>query len=275
MDTTNKSLNVDVLLPKMVLQGVVKQKEAKGYFVELGLKDKTQAFASASEGVEEGDLVFVKVTSVNAASKIVKCSILSQQGMALQVEEQDAIAYSKELAFNSIKPGFLVNCKVLRILDNGIKVSFLSGIEGTIFIDHLTQAAKAYKIGDKVQARVIEVDVITKRICLSLKEHLVNFQVCEFDDITLGQKFDRSVVSRVLYGNSYLIYLGAGQLGFLHKTQAATSDEGSKNEELKADQELGQVRVKELNYFDGLAILSNKEEVLTSTALQYSSLTAG
>jgi len=67
--------------------------------------------------------------------------------------------------------------------------------------------------------------------------------------------------------------MGDGNLGFLHKTQAA--GEGDKNEELKQDQELGKVRIKEFNYFDGMPILSNKQEILESQALEYSSLTPG
>jgi hypothetical protein len=74
----------------------------------------------------------------------------------------------------------LVNAKVLQQLENGIKVAFLSGIEGTIFVDHCPNALKSYKVGDKILARVISTDILTKRITLSLKENLVKFQKANF-----------------------------------------------------------------------------------------------
>ena len=219
----------------MVLQGVVTSREAKGFFVELALKDKVKAFAPFAEGVEEGDLVLVGIVSVNASAKIVKCCFVSQDSSEEFESSAQALSYTKEVGISSVKPGFLVTCKVQKALDNGIKVTFLSGIEGTIFIDHLTSSPKTYKMGDKVIARVIEVDIITKKVCLSQKDHLVSLTPKTLDSLTIGQSFDRSVVSRILYGSSYMMYLGGGQMGFLHKTHAAGEDEATKNEELKVD----------------------------------------
>jgi len=44
----NRSLTVETILPKMVIQGLVGQKEAKGYFIDLKLKDKSKAFGAYS-----------------------------------------------------------------------------------------------------------------------------------------------------------------------------------------------------------------------------------
>lgn len=81
--------------------------------------------------------------------------------------------------------------------------------------------------------------------------------------------------------------------GFLHKTQAQEDEKAEakkkkkteeedeeeskqqKNEELEQDQELGKMRIKELNWFDALPILSNKVDILDSQALEYQSLQIG
>jgi len=68
---------------------------------------------------------------------MIKVEIIRNNSVAEQADKT-ALSYSKELVFSQVKPGFLVNCKVLANVDNGLKVSFLSGIEGTIFSDHIT-----------------------------------------------------------------------------------------------------------------------------------------
>jgi len=79
----NRSLTVETILPKMVIQGIVAQKEAKGYFIDLKLKDKSKAFGAYSgDDLEEGDLVFVKVISTTPESKMVKCEIIRNNSVA-------------------------------------------------------------------------------------------------------------------------------------------------------------------------------------------------
>ena len=51
LDLVNKSLTADTLATNMVLQGVIESKEAKGFLVNLGLKDKTKGFLHFSDDV--------------------------------------------------------------------------------------------------------------------------------------------------------------------------------------------------------------------------------
>lgn len=63
----------------MVLQGVIESKEAKGFLVNFGLKDKTKGFLPFGDDVNHlqiGSLVQVIVKTVMASSKIAKCELL-------------------------------------------------------------------------------------------------------------------------------------------------------------------------------------------------------
>jgi ribosomal protein S1 len=146
-------------------------KEAKGYLINFGLKDKTQgflAFNADSERMQLGELVNVVVRQNLASSKIVKCELL--------LDESAKPLNSKELSIHNIKPAFLVTAKVQRILDNGIELGFLGGFSGTVFVDHLEKEPAKYKLGDKLTARVVTVDPMTQSITLSLLPHLIKFE---------------------------------------------------------------------------------------------------
>lgn len=91
------------------------------------------------------------------SSKVIKCELpgSSKEGY------QKAIN-SKDLTIHNVKPGYLVAAKVQRILDNGVELNFLGGFSGTVFSDHLDkQDPNNYKLGDKLNARVVSVDAST------------------------------------------------------------------------------------------------------------------
>jgi len=59
----------------MILQGVVESKEAKGYLIDFGLKDKTKGFLPFNDEImfEKGELVKVVIKSIIGSSKVAKC----------------------------------------------------------------------------------------------------------------------------------------------------------------------------------------------------------
>jgi ribosomal protein S1 len=66
-----------------------------------------------------------------------------------------------------------VQAKVAKLYENGLAVSFLGGMQGTVFCDHLSRDSIAkFKVGERIQARVISHDVVSKATCLSLLPHL-------------------------------------------------------------------------------------------------------
>lgn len=237
----------------MTLQAVVEAKEDKGFLCDLGFKDGTKAFVK-DEGLKVNQLIMVKVDKVAAGTKMLKCQRV-QEGT-----DHEAIKKSKELELTlaHIKPGMLVHSKVHKVYDNGVEVSFAGGLLGTIFADHCEgNQASSYKVGAKVDARVISVDPVNKRACLSLKESLVQWSTAK-PTAVVGQTFDKLTLTQQLYGGSHLVTLGEAKISaFLHKTHAALGEDIKVGTELEK-----QVRVKEFNWFDGLPIVTMKEELV-------------
>ena len=76
---------------------------------------------------------------------------------------------------HTLKPGYLVSAKIAKIFDNGIEITFLGGMRGTVFTDHLPKGNPSkYKTGEKVQARVISQDIAGNRTSLSLLPHIMS-----------------------------------------------------------------------------------------------------
>lgn len=200
------------------------------------------------------------------------------------------------MTIHTVKPGYLVNAKVSKLFENGIELSFLGGMNGTVFADHMDKGSIAsYKVGEKVKARVISSDVASKTITLSMLPHIVALKP-QTPTTKVGETFKEVKVEKQIFGNSFLVRLAKDQLAFLHKTNTREADDvldedskilediklkkkGKKkvNPEggLAVGQQIPQVRIKEHNYFDCRPILSMKEEVLTAATLNYDSIKVG
>ena len=77
---------------------------------------------------------------------------------------------------HTLKPGYLVSAKVQKLFSNGVEVSFLGGITGTIFADHLAKSVTKYKMGEKLAALVISQDISTKSTALSALPSLLKLE---------------------------------------------------------------------------------------------------
>lgn len=221
------------------------------------------------------------VKQVLASSKVIKCELVNggkEEGAAQKPLN------SKEFTIHNLKPGFLVAAKVQRILDNGIELYFLGGFTGTVFADHLDKGEPSkYKLGDKVTARVVSVDTTTQAITLSLLPHLLKFENASSnmaaEGIAVGKVFEQSTVSSVAFGSSYKLSLTPTMSGFLHKIHAVKKEKKKADDEddapaytqveLEKGQKVQKVRVKEINYFDGLPILSMRDDIVQTEALNY------
>jgi ribosomal protein S1 len=108
---------------------------------------------------------------------------------------------------HTLKPGYLVSAKVSKILENGLELSFLGGLTGTIFADHLSKPLNKFKVGEKIQPRVISQDVASKTTALTLLPSLLSLTETQ-DPVSVGTTFKKVKVERRLFGGSYLIKLG-------------------------------------------------------------------
>ena len=115
---TNRALTVDTVTSNMLLQGTVESIEAKGYMLDLGLKDEAKAFVKFDKNSSEGKLAegtLVKVIVQGKTSKLVKCSLQTdtpadddQASSALQPVKTDLA----QVTPHTLKPGFVVSAKV-------------------------------------------------------------------------------------------------------------------------------------------------------------------
>lgn len=285
----------------MVLEARVESKEAKGFVVDFGFKDKTMGFMKEKEGIDAsaivGKRVQVIVTKVIASSKIIKCELLTSENRNECVQQVENAQEEHKLQVAQLKPGFLVSAKVSKQFENGVELTFLGGLTGTVFQDHMDQNLRDAKVGAKVSARIISADPLAKRVTLSTLPHIVNWNTGDHKPNTklpkVGEVFEKATIKKNLYGSSYLVDLGNGLEGFLHKLHAKAetepeedlkSDDGElppkafKKEaqpEWKVGDKLEQVKVKEINYFDMTPLLSIKKEVLGSENISYQHVKVG
>ena len=117
-----------------------------------------------------GDLVQVVIKGLT--SKIVKCDLAEDEAVNQTVQTTH-----EAVTNHTLKPGYLVSAKVARLFENGIEISFLGGMTGTVFADHSgKESLSRFKIGEKVKARVISTDVSTKTNTLSLVPHILSLE---------------------------------------------------------------------------------------------------
>jgi len=148
----------------------------------------------------------------------------------------------------------------------------------------------------------MSVDPVSKKMTISLKNNLVNWKPTtatgdgELQKLSVGQVFENVKVSKELYGGSYLVSCqdsgpDSKLTGFLHKIHTKEEqppdqsndkedqDEPSRKQAVKDELKIGQVlknvKIKEINYFDGIPILSMRENVLASHSLNYHMIEVG
>jgi rRNA biogenesis protein RRP5 len=117
------------------------------------------------------------------------------------------VSANETLTFPTLKPGTLVSCKVKSVLDSGLLVSFMSIFEGTIDLFHCglssefdVELEEKYKTGQKVQARVLHMDPLKKKVALTLQPALLTWDPApsqQLLSIPRGFIFPESTVLRI------------------------------------------------------------------------------
>jgi small subunit ribosomal protein S1 len=154
------------------IKGPVRNLTAYGAFVELeeGIDGMihvsdmswTRKINHPSEVLKKGDEVEALVLAIDKAN----------QRVSLGVKQTEDDPWS--LIDNRFKVGDLVKGTVAKIASFGAFVSLDGDIDGLIHIsqlseDHVEKVKDVIKVGDEVEARVIKVDKVERRIGLSIK----------------------------------------------------------------------------------------------------------
>jgi small subunit ribosomal protein S1 len=157
-----------------VVHGTVRTVTDYGAFVDLGGIDGLLHIADmswhrvgkASDVVAVGDSVEVKVLKIDPATR--KISLGMKQ---LQPDPWT-------LAIQNLKVGDRIQGKVVRLADFGAFVEVAPGVDGLIHLSSLAwgkrvrKPSDVVKLGDLVQAAVLDIKPAEKRISLGLKEAL-------------------------------------------------------------------------------------------------------
>lgn len=132
----NHALSLDNCHVGMSVYGAVSAVEDHGYTVAMGTNE-VSAFIPLAAGKGMGraggvPLVGQLISAV--ASKV-------QEGQKLLVLDKDgpgeATKEVEDISLDQLQPGMLVDCRVLKVLDNGLVVMFLGSFVGTIDRFHL------------------------------------------------------------------------------------------------------------------------------------------
>jgi len=87
--------------------------------------------------------------------------------------------------FERQKIGDIVNVKIVRIVDFGVFVEIMPGIEGVVFVSELSEKkienpSDAFSVGEETSAKILKMNKKDKKISLSFKKAQLEMQKREY-----------------------------------------------------------------------------------------------
>ena len=146
--------------------------------------------------------------------------------------------------FNTLEPGQSVRGTVTNVTDFGVFID-LGGVEGLIHISELSWGRVSHpgqivKLGQEIEAQVLEISPERCRVALSLKRLLPNPWEKADTDFAIGQVVPAKITSIVSYGA--FARLEAGIEGLIHASEMPLEDGKLVRDVVSEDQEV-QVRI--------------------------------
>lgn len=155
----------------MTVEGVVKNVTSFGAFIDLGGADGLLHISEMSWGRVEDPKSVLKVGDK------VKAFIKNIDGekIALSLKFDDTNPWLN--ADEKYAPGTVVTGKVARMADFGAFIELEPGVDALLHVsqisyDHVNKPDDVYKVGDVVEAEVVECNAADKKISLSVKSLL-------------------------------------------------------------------------------------------------------
>ena len=155
----------------MVIKGIVRRLTDFGAFVDIGGIDglvhiseiSWQRIDHPADVLNVGEEVEVKILSINIEEERISLSI------------KQAMPDPWSLISSRFNAGDLVEGKIKCIVDFGIFVEIMPGVEGLVHIsqlaeDHVTHPSEIVEEGEDIKVKILDVNPEDKRISLSLKE---------------------------------------------------------------------------------------------------------
>ena len=261
--------------------GCVKSIEDHGYLIDFGVSGKS-GFLLKKNASEYGQQHSSKKSLV--VGQVVNCLVLSGDStrtvpVTISPETIQSSFMSNEslVPLSSLLPGFLVNAVVKESIESGLLLSFMEGFEGTVSANHLPNGkfdTQLYPIGKKVKARLLWIDVLNKRMGLSLKKHIVCGTGYQFMGMEIGDVFHSCKVLNVNPHVGIILDVGNGIFGF--SPLRLLYDE--KTEKVERVHSVGSVhssRIIQFNLIDGYLVLSLQQSVIEKRFMRLSDIKPG
>lgn len=226
---------LEKLEPNLVCEGKVTKLADFGAFVDLGGVEGMVHISEISHGrmnhpsevLQVGQQVRVKVLKVEPDKE-------EKPKISLSIKALEPDSWEKGLG---IEEGEIVRGKVSRITDFGVFVEVAPGVDGLVHVseisyEHVTHPNKLLKEGELVEALVLGIDPVAKRISLSIKEADIKKKIAEeggSDKVRLeaGQVLKGIVEAVKPYGVFVrLPQFGAKVKGLLPPEEVRTSEKG-------------------------------------------------
>lgn len=240
-----------------IFEAEIKDVVKGGLVVDLGVRGFVPASLVESYFVED----FSDYKGKSLTFKIVELDqeknrlILSHRAV---VEEEKG---KKKLnLLEALQPGQIIEGTVQRITDFGAFVD-IGGIDGLVHIsqlshEHVQKPSDVVEEGQKVQVKVLNVDINNERISLSIKDTLPGPWANITEKAPKGATLDGVVKRLVPYGAFVEVFPAVE--GLVHISQISHKHIGTPHEVLQEGQEI-KVKVLEVNENDQRLSLSIKE----------------
>ena len=297
----------------MALYGAIASVEEHGYTVSLGTEELS-AFLPLSD-VSGDATAFPSGVRVGQLVECVVKKLQSGKKLAILTSDQTMLTGSvtKELedsTIDGLQPGMLVNAAVQKVMESGLVLRFLTSFVGTVDLSHLPSRAvlpkpdsdgtvasptACFREKTKVQARILYVDIGTKTVGLSMRQHVVSRAPPTYhtQQVKMGQRFDDVFIVRVDPGVGMMVRL-AGEVaaedddedevkaksksvldGWVHISNVAEDKVDKLEKHYRAGKSKVSCRVTGFSWIDGLVTLTMKPSVLATEIMVYEDVKAG
>eukprot|EP01130_Rhizamoeba_saxonica_P018644 TRINITY_DN9400_c0_g1_i1.p1 TRINITY_DN9400_c0_g1~~TRINITY_DN9400_c0_g1_i1.p1 ORF type:complete len:1891 (-),score=497.58 TRINITY_DN9400_c0_g1_i1:96-5768(-) len=194
----NYGLDIASIPEKMPIHGSIKSVEDHGYIVSLGFEDFSGFLPrdKIEKEVQVGYPIDAIVTDIKKKQKIAFIDASTKRVVDTTIKSDEMYM------FNMLRPGFLIKATVSKYLPNGLWLKFMGYFVGAVNIFHIPGVYNSeeiydkYQKGDKVYARILYIDVVNKKIVLSLLSQIRTLEPVEIA-VEVGDIIESAVIKRI------------------------------------------------------------------------------
>ena len=265
-----------------MLSAWVSSVEDHGYIMEYGVNGRT-GFLLHKNAAE-----FLSSTGRRRleVGQVVLCTVLpGAQARAGPVSINPSVVFKSLFSsadslfqLSSILPGIMVNATVKQVTPSrGLLLGFLDGFQASVSWRHLAtkeHTVSQYKIGKKLKARVLWVNIASKTVGLTLQEEIISGVGFTFEEHQIGETFLCARIMIVDQPVAIQLSLADKLYGYapLPLVYSSKEDRFSK---IHSQNSQHSCRIVNFNMLDGVAIVSLQQSVLDKPFMRYADVPVG